>query len=116
VFSEHAAQNEYFINGKMFDMNRVDVRVKLNTVKEWTILNTSDEEHSFHVHTNHFQLMSINGQPHDYYGWQDTASVPAKGQIVIRTHFLDYTGRTVMHCHILKHQDLGMMAVLEIDP
>jgi suppressor of ftsI len=85
-------------------------------VEEWTILNTSDEEHSFHVHTNHYQLMSINGQPHDYHGWQDTASLPTKGQIVIRTHFLDYTGKTVMHCHILKHQDLGMMAVLNIEP
>jgi FtsP/CotA-like multicopper oxidase with cupredoxin domain len=39
---------------------------------------------------------------------------PAYGQIVIRTHFLDYTGKTVLHCHILNHEDLGMMAVLEI--
>jgi FtsP/CotA-like multicopper oxidase with cupredoxin domain len=36
------------------------------------------------------------------------------GQIVIRTHFLNYTGKTVLHCHILNHEDLGMMAVLEI--
>jgi FtsP/CotA-like multicopper oxidase with cupredoxin domain len=58
--------------------------------------------------------MSINGQPHDGHGWQDTASVPAEGQIVIRMAFTDYTGKTVLHCHILNHEDLGMMAVLEI--
>jgi suppressor of ftsI len=60
--------------------------------------------------------MSINGQPHQGHGWQDTASIPAKGQIVIRTHFINYTGKTVLHCHILNHEDLGMMAVLEIVP
>ncbi|GAA1253520.1 multicopper oxidase CueO [Pseudonocardia aurantiaca] len=114
VFSETNNPDAYFINGKLFDPNRVDIRSKLNTVEEWTVRNDSDEEHSFHVHTNDFQLMSINGQPHEAHGWQDVASIPAKGQIVVRTHFLNYTGKTVLHCHILNHEDLGMMAVLEI--
>jgi FtsP/CotA-like multicopper oxidase with cupredoxin domain len=112
VFSEH--KDHYFINGKMFDPHRVDIRSKLNTVEEWIIRNASDEEHSFHVHTNHFQLMSINGQPHTGHGLQDVANVPAKGQLVIRMRFSTYTGKTVFHCHILNHEDLGMMAVLEI--
>jgi suppressor of ftsI len=106
----------FFINGKQFDPNRVDIQSKLNTVEERTVRNESNEEHSFHVHVNHFQLMSINGQPHQGHGWQDTVSIPAKGQIVIRIHFLNYTGKTVLHCHILNHEDLGMMAVLEIVP
>jgi len=117
VFSEKetaAGTDAYYINGKQFDMNRVDIRSKLNTVEEWTIRNDSNEEHSFHVHTNPFQLMSTNGQPHDAHGLQDTANVPPKGRIVIRTHFLNYTGKTVLHCHILNHEDAGMMAVLEI--
>jgi FtsP/CotA-like multicopper oxidase with cupredoxin domain len=112
VFSEH--KDHYFINGKMFDPHRVDIRSKLNTVEEWIIRNASDEEHSFHVHTNHFQLMSINGQPHTGHGLQDVANVPAKGQLVIRMRFNTYTGKTVFHCHILNHEDSGMMAVLEI--
>jgi suppressor of ftsI len=119
VFSEQettAGTDAYFINGKQFDMNRVDVQSKLNTVEEWTIRNDSNEEHSFHVHINPFQLMSIDGQRHDAHGWQDTASVAPKGQIVIRIHFQDYTGKTVFHCHILNHEDAGMMAVLEIVP
>ncbi|MEK6439251.1 multicopper oxidase family protein [Pseudonocardia sp. T1-2H] len=116
VFSETDNPDAFFINGKLFDPNRVDIQSKLNTVEEWTIRNESNEEHSFHVHVNHFQLMSINGQPHQGHGWQDTASIPAKGQIVIRIHFINYTGKTVLHCHILNHEDLGMMAVLEIVP
>jgi suppressor of ftsI len=114
VFSEDAAADKYYINGKLFDPNRVDIQSKLNTVEEWTVRNDSDEEHSFHVHVNDFQLMSINGQPHDGHGWQDTSTVPAKGQIVIRIPFVNYTGKTVLHCHILNHEDDGMMAVLEI--
>lgn len=114
VFSENNDGTKFYINGKQFDMNRVDIQAKLNTVEEWTIRNDSNEEHSFHVHTNHFQLMSINGLPHEGHGLQDVASVPAKGEFVIRMHFKDYTGKTVLHCHILNHEDAGMMAVLEI--
>ncbi|GAA4619932.1 hypothetical protein GCM10023196_001930 [Actinoallomurus vinaceus] len=114
VFSENAAGTEYYINGRQFDMNRVDIRSKLNTVEEWVVRNDSNEEHSFHVHTNRFQLMSVNGRPHHGHGRQDTASIAPKGQIVIRIRFTDFTGRTVLHCHILNHEDKGMMAVLEI--
>lgn len=117
VLSETAASNkytQYYIDGKQFDPNRVDIQSKLGTVEEWTIRNDSNEEHSFHVHTNHFQLMIINGQPHDAYDLQDVATVPAKGQIVIRIQFTDYTGKTVFHCHILNHEDGGMMAVQQI--
>ncbi|MFD4548616.1 multicopper oxidase domain-containing protein [Streptomyces sp. NPDC058466] len=66
------------------------------------------------MHTNHFQLMSINGRPHTGHGLQDVASIPAKGRFVIRIRFSDYTGKTVLHCHILNHEDEGMMAALEI--
>ncbi|MDX3855292.1 multicopper oxidase family protein [Streptomyces sp. AK02-01A] len=114
VFSENKAGTLFYINGKQFDPDRVDVRSRVNTVEEWTVRNDSDEEHSFHVHTNHFQLMSVNGRPYKAHSMQDTANVPARGRIVVRNHFLDYTGKTVLHCHILNHEDAGMMAVLEI--
>jgi FtsP/CotA-like multicopper oxidase with cupredoxin domain len=114
VFSENKEGTQFYINGKQFDEHRVDIRSKLNTVEEWTVRNDSDEEHSFHVHVNHFQLMSINGRPHQGHGLQDTATIPAHGRLVIRTRFSNYTGKTVLHCHILNHEDEGMMAVLEI--
>lgn len=114
VFSEDQSGTTFYINGKQFDPNRVDVQSKLNTVEEWTVRNESNEEHSFHVHTNDFQLMSVNGAPHQAHGLQDTAILPANGEIVVRTHLTGYTGRTVLHCHILQHEDAGMMAILEI--
>ncbi|MCX4793294.1 MULTISPECIES: multicopper oxidase domain-containing protein [unclassified Streptomyces] len=114
VFSESKDGGKDYINGRRFAPNRVDIRSKPNTVEEWTVRNDTNEEHSFHMHVNKFPLMSINGRPHHGHGLQDTASVPAKGQLVVRIHFRNYTGKTVHHCHILIHEDAGMMAVLEI--
>ncbi|MFJ3231081.1 multicopper oxidase family protein [Streptomyces sp. NPDC086787] len=115
VFTENKAGTLFYINHKQFDHNRVDFRSRLNTVEEWTVRNDSDEVHSFHVHTNDFQVMSINGEPQTNYGLRDTVDVPPRGNMVIRMRFLDYPGKTVVHCHILNHEDLGMMAVLQID-
>ncbi|WP_411102863.1 multicopper oxidase family protein [Streptomyces sp. cmx-4-9] len=115
TFTENRDNTLFYVNGKQFDHNRVDFRVKLNTVEEWTIRNNSQEDHSFHVHTNSFQVMSVNGQPQPANGLRDTVLVPARGNIVVRTRFLDYPGKTVLHCHILNHEDRGMMAVLQID-
>ncbi|MGA5703946.1 multicopper oxidase family protein [Peterkaempfera bronchialis] len=114
VFSENQAGTEFYINGRQYDPNRVDVRSRLNTVEEWTVRNDSDEEHSFHVHVDHFQVLSVNGRPVHGHGLVDTTNVPARGSLVLRIRFSDYTGRTVLHCHILNHEDAGMMAVLEI--
>ncbi|MFK0108964.1 multicopper oxidase family protein [Streptomyces sp. NPDC091217] len=115
VYTENKAGTKFYVNGRQFDHRRVDFRVKLNTVEEWTIRNNTDEVHSFHVHTNDFQVMSINGKPQRNYGFQDTVDIPQRGNMVIRTRFLDYPGRTVLHCHVLNHEDLGMMSVLQID-
>jgi FtsP/CotA-like multicopper oxidase with cupredoxin domain len=114
VFSENTAGTEFYINGKQFDPNRVDIRSKLNTVEEWVVRNTSGEEHTIHIHVDDFQVMSINGVPQPFRGWVDTAIIPGNGQIVIRIHFTDFTGKTVFHCHMLNHEDAGMMAVLQI--
>jgi FtsP/CotA-like multicopper oxidase with cupredoxin domain len=117
MFSENKAGTKFYINGKQFDMNRVDIRSKLNTVEEWTVRNDSDEEHSFHVHVNDFQVMSIDGRPPRHPNVRmDTTSVPARGRIVLRIRFEHFTGKTVLHCHILNHEDAGMMAVLQIVP
>lgn len=115
TFTENKAGTLFYINNKQFDHSRVDFRAKLNTVEEWTIKNDTDEVHSFHIHTNDFQVMSINGKPQTNYGLQDTVDVPPRGNMVIRIRFLDYPGKTVLHCHILNHEDAGMMAVLQIN-
>lgn len=115
TFSENKVGTEFYINGKQYDHHRVDFRSRLGTVEEWTIKNNSDQVHSFHVHTNNFQVMRINGRRQTNYGLQDTVDVPARGTMTIRIRFLDYAGKTVLHCHILNHEDSGMMAVLQIE-
>jgi FtsP/CotA-like multicopper oxidase with cupredoxin domain len=115
TFTENPAGTRFSINGRQFDHNRIDFRVKLGTVEEWTVKNDSDEIHSFHVHTNDFQVMSVNGKPQTDYGFQDTVDVPARGNMILRIRFLDYPGKTVPHCHILNHEDAGMMSVLQIE-
>ncbi|MEV7584658.1 multicopper oxidase family protein [Streptomyces erythrochromogenes] len=115
TYTENADGTEFYINGNTYDPDRIDFTSRLNTVEEWTVQNNTDEQHSFHVHTNQFQLMSVNGAPVSASrGWYDTVTVPVRGTVVIRTKFLDFTGKTVLHCHILNHENMGMMAVLDI--
>ena len=114
VFSENNASNSFFINGKQFDPNRVDVRSRLGTVEEWTVRNVTSEQHPFHIHVNDFQVMSVNGAPYHALSPQDTVVLPAHGQVVIRMRFIDFLGKYVFHCHILNHEDHGMMATIDI--
>jgi suppressor of ftsI len=102
------------VNGQQFDPNRIDELVKLGTVEEWTIRNVTAEQHPFHLHVNDFQVVSVNGQPYNAASLQDIVILPANGEVVIRTPFMDYPGKFVFHCHILFHEDHGMMAVVEV--
>ena len=104
----------FLINGKAFDHNRTDTQVRLDTVEDWEIVNTGSMTHPFHVHTNKFQIISQNGQPLDYVAWKDVVSVTPGETVRIRMAFRDYTGKTVYHCHVLDHEDRGMMGTLAI--
>ncbi|MFG2698238.1 multicopper oxidase family protein [Kitasatospora sp. NPDC048407] len=114
--------NFYFVlNGRKFaaDSSLFDTPARLGTVEEWTIVNTTEENHPFHLHTNAFQVMSVNGVPQPYTHREDTAMVPASsggvpGKIVIRIPFADYPGKWMFHCHIAAHEDLGMMSYLDV--
>ena len=116
TFSEDDSANTFFINGQQYDMNRVDAAPKLGTIEEWTLTNATAEQHPFHIHINDFKVLSINGVPYQANGEQDTVVLPPGGQVVMRTAFLDFTGKFVFHCHILAHEDGGMMAVVEVVP
>ena len=104
----------FMINGKSFDPGRIDTQVTLGTVEDWEITNTGSMAHPFHVHTNKFQIISQNGQPMPYLAWKDVVSVSPGETVRIRMPFRDYTGKTVYHCHVLDHEDRGMMGTLEI--
>ncbi len=114
TFSENTKDGTFMINGEEFNMDKVTYTMQLDTVEEWTIRNTSDEEHPFHIHVNDFQVMSINGEEQPGYGLQDIVRLPAKGEVVIRMRLTDFVGKYVFHCHILNHEDNGMMAIVEV--
>ena len=66
---------------------------------------------------NPFQVTKLNGSPISFEGYQDTAIVPRFGSLTVRTQLNDFAGGPVlMHCHILDHEDMGMMTRFEIEP
>lgn len=103
----------FTVDGRVFDPNRVDQRMTLGTAEEWTIVNEQPADHVFHIHTNPFLLTHINGETLETPRWLDTAIVPGSGSITFRTRFTDFAGKTVLHCHMMNHEELGMMQVIE---
>jgi FtsP/CotA-like multicopper oxidase with cupredoxin domain len=114
VFTEKDTANKFFINGKLFDPARVDADPIVGTVEQWTLVNATEEQHPFHIHVNDFQVLSIDGEPYRARGLQDTVPLPVGAKVVILNPFDDFTGKYVFHCHILAHEDLGMMAVVDV--
>jgi FtsP/CotA-like multicopper oxidase with cupredoxin domain len=106
------SQGGFTINGRSFDPNRVDTRVRLGDVEDWDLVNSSAMDHPFHIHTNAFQVVRANGQAER--AWRDVVLVPAFQTVRIRLRFEDYTGKAMYHCHILDHEDLGMMGIIEV--
>jgi FtsP/CotA-like multicopper oxidase with cupredoxin domain len=105
----------FMVDGKTFDPDRIDQRVRLGAVEEWTIVNEDKgDDHVFHIHVNDMLLTKINGEPLAEPIWLDTAIVPRNGSITFRSRFLDFTGKFMLHCHMMNHEDLGMMQVVEV--
>lgn len=104
---------QFTINGASFDPMTVNTKVALGTVEEWTIVNTSNMNHPFHLHVWPMQVVSVNGEPVDQPVWKDVVDIRYKSETVVRINFADHAGKTMYHCHILDHEDQGMMGVIE---
>jgi len=104
----------FTINGREFNEARTDTTVAAGTVEEWTLTNASPMDHPFHLHIWPMQIIEENGQPVATVRWQDVVNVPANGRVKVRVAFKDFRGRSVYHCHILDHEDLGMMGIIEV--
>jgi blue copper oxidase len=99
------------INGQSFDMDRIDVETKRGTLELWEI-GSQMMAHPFHVHGTQFQILSLNGQvpPLHLQGWKDTVLVARNAQILVPLSQLATRDHPLMfHCHILEHEDAGMM-------
>ena len=104
----------FTLNGEPFDPDRDDIVAKLGEAEEWDFVNLTPFPHPIHVHVNPMQVIKINGEPVNRKHWQDTVVVPAAGSATVRMRFTEFDGRFVMHCHILPHEDLGMMLNVNI--
>jgi FtsP/CotA-like multicopper oxidase with cupredoxin domain len=123
VFSETADGNTFFINGRMYQENRIDTTARIGDLEEWTIVNTSGELHVFHIHQMSFLVTEVNGEQPDYPGLRDVIDIPYRkngkpGFVKMLVPFLNpiMVGEFVYHCHIVGHEDAGMMANIRVLP
>jgi FtsP/CotA-like multicopper oxidase with cupredoxin domain len=100
------------INGQVFDAARIDTTVQFDSVEDWLLTNTSPLDHPMHLHVWPMQIIEQSGQPVDTIMWQDVVNIPARSSVRVRIAFDDFSGRTVYHCHILDHEDSGMMGII----
>lgn len=116
TFSEGGTSNNttYLLDGKEFNPNVISQIMTLGTTEEWHLVNKSKETHPFHIHINPFQVISVNGVEIDRKSYDDTYPIPGNSTVVIRTKYFDFDGKYVLHCHILFHEDNGMMQVVEV--
>ncbi len=97
---------------QLFDGERIDQSVTASTVEEWTIQNPTMMDHPFHLHVWPMQVTEEGGRQVEEPMWRDVVNVPIHGSIKVLVDFARHPGRSVYHCHILDHEDAGMMGVV----
>ncbi|MBW0091939.1 multicopper oxidase family protein [Pseudonocardia sp. KRD-184] len=106
----------FTIDGRTFDPDRDDQTITLGATEEWTVSNPSPLAHPFHLHVWPFTVLESNDATPPTGAPQDVVLVPARGWVRLRIPFTTYSGRSVYHCHILDHEDAGMMATVNVRP
>lgn len=106
---------EFLVNGRTFDMQRIDLRSQAGTVELWEVYNDSHMDHPFHLHGVQFQVVEheLGGvrQPPAYRAWKDTVNLRPRETVRLKLAMPD-AGLRLLHCHILEHENQGMMATL----
>lgn len=106
-------KNGFYINGRKFELQSEPMlQVKVGSYQHWRIVNATREIHPFHIHQVHFLLYAQDGQEVPNPAWLDTTNVPVGGSIDLIMDFTDpiIRGLSLFHCHLLNHEDKGMMA------
>ena len=105
------------IDGKAFDMDRIDLKSRKGDVELWEIFNNSDMDHPLHIHGTQFQIVERerNGEvfPVAFMAWKDTVNITPKETVRLKLRF-NLPGMRMYHCHILEHEDQGMMGKLQV--
>ena len=114
VTTRHFVLEAFTINGKRMDHERIDQIVKTGDVEIWELTNNSPIYHPFHIHGVQFQILDRNGMAPPAYeqGWKDTVIVTPEESVRLMMRFPEYSDPSLpymYHCHILTHEDMGMM-------
>lgn len=122
VFSTDFNTIQSLINGKVWDPNRIDFRIRHGATEVWKITNVDTDfggvNHTFHLHLVQFRVLDRNGRPpaaHER-GLKDTVFVAPGESVRVQATFRGHLGRYVYHCHMLEHSSYGMMAQMQIVP
>jgi len=113
-------QGKVYINNKQMDLNRIDEAMTLNQIEILNIQNTSNMDHNFHIHGAFFQLLTRNGAAPSVFetGLKDTVYLPANSRVEAIIQFTNHTANAaapfMYHCHILEHEDAGMMGQVTV--
>jgi suppressor of ftsI len=103
----------FYINGQKFEMNSGPMlTVDVGSLQHWRVINSTKEVHPFHIHQVHFLVYSGDGKSVNDPEWVDTVNVPYGSSVDLVMDFTDpiIRGMSLFHCHLLKHEDKGMMA------
>ena len=123
MYSRTPDRRVFMIDGRVMEEDRIDQTVKLGDTEEWTVVNTDQQYHSFHIHQTGFLVTEINGVRQNEDSLRDTFSMlpatddgPSVLKVVIPFTDPVIVGRFVYHCHAVDHEDKGMMGVVEVVP
>ncbi|MFN0195073.1 MAG: multicopper oxidase family protein [Aestuariivirga sp.] len=107
----------FLIDGKSFDMNRVDLRSRVGEVELWEIFNATDMDHPTHIHGTQFQIVERErggrAVSESFLAWKDSINIASKETVRIKVR-QTMPGRRMYHCHILEHENAGMMGMLDV--
>ncbi|HEY8775012.1 MAG TPA: multicopper oxidase domain-containing protein [Gaiellaceae bacterium] len=118
VFSEEMGQGpvRFLINGKSFEPERIDFHSQQGSIEIWEVINDADMDHPFHLHIYPFIVLSRNGRPEPVRMWRDTVNLATGDRVELLVPFEHFSGTTIYHCHIVEHEDRGMMAQFAVVP
>jgi FtsP/CotA-like multicopper oxidase with cupredoxin domain len=111
VFTEN--ENGFYINDKKYEPSAAPMtRARVGTYQHWRILNSSGELHPLHIHQVHFLVFAEDGKRLENPVWLDTVNVPVGETVDVVMDFTNpvIKGMSLFHCHLLNHEDKGMMA------
>ena len=110
------AQQAHTVNGRAFDHTRVDAQVALDSVETWLLVNTTSRTHVVHIHDVDWAVLERNGAPPPAHeaGLKETFRLDPGETLTVAAKFSDHLGRYLIHCHMLDHEDGGMMTTWEV--